>query len=88
MLTRICMSLLPSAKAPKWIYLSVPHMSGREIPYVMEAFNTNWLTCMGKNIDEAEALVHKRLGGHAVALASGTAGIHLDLRVLGVKAGV
>ena len=81
------MSLLPSAKAPKWIYLSVPHMSGREVPYVMEAFETNWLTCLGKNIDEAEALVRQRLGGHAVALTSGTAAIHLALRVLGVKAG-
>ena len=81
------MSLLPSAKAPKWIYLSVPHMSGREVPYVMEAFNTNWLTSIGKNIDEAEALVHQRLGGHAVAVTSGTAAIHLALRVFGVKAG-
>ncbi len=81
------MSLMPSARAPKLIYLSVPHMSGREIPYVMEAFNTNWLTCIGKNIDEAEALVRQRLGGHAVALTSGTAAIHLALRVLGVKDG-
>jgi pyridoxal phosphate-dependent aminotransferase EpsN len=81
------MSLLPSAKAPNWIYLSVPHMSGREVPYVMEAFNTNWLTSIGKNIDEAEALVRQRLGGHAVAVTSGTAAIHLALRVLGVKAG-
>ena len=53
----------------------------------MEAFNTNWLTCIGKNIDEAEALVRERLGGHAVALTSGTAGIHLALKVVGVKAG-
>jgi pyridoxal phosphate-dependent aminotransferase EpsN len=83
----IAMSLLPSDKAPKWIYLSVPHMSGREVPYVMEAFQTNWLTCIGKNIDEAERLVRERLGGHAVALASGTAGIHLALRVVGVKPG-
>lgn len=81
------MSLVPSARAPKLIYLSVPHMSGREIPYVMEAFNTNWLTCIGKNIDEAEALVRHRLGGYAVALTSGTAAIHLALRVLGVKPG-
>lgn len=83
----IVMSLVPSARAPKWIYLSVPHMSGREVPYVMEAFNTNWLTCIGKNIDEAEALVRQRLGGHAVALTSGTAAIHLGLKVLGVRAG-
>jgi pyridoxal phosphate-dependent aminotransferase EpsN len=81
------MSLLPSSKAPKWIYLSVPHMSGREVPYVMEAFDSNWLTCLGKNIDEAEALVRQRLGGHAVALTSGTAAIHLALRVMSVKAG-
>jgi pyridoxal phosphate-dependent aminotransferase EpsN len=81
------MSLVPSARAPKWIYLSVPHMGSQEIPYVMEAFHTNWLTCLGKNIDQAEALVRKRLGGHAVALGSGTSAIHLALRVLGVKAG-
>jgi pyridoxal phosphate-dependent aminotransferase EpsN len=81
------MSFVPSARAPKLIYLSVPHMSGRELPYVMEAFNTNWLTCIGKNIDEAEALVTRRLGGHAVAMTSGTAAIHLALKVLGVRAG-
>ena len=81
------MSLVPSARAPKWIYLSVPHMGSREVPYVMEAFASNWLTCLGKNIDEAEALVRKRLGGHAVAMTSGTAAIHLALRILGVKAG-
>jgi pyridoxal phosphate-dependent aminotransferase EpsN len=81
------MSLLPSARAPKLIYLSVPHMSGREVPYVMEAFETNWLTCIGKNIDEAEALVRQRLGGHAVALTSGTAAIHLALRLFGVQPG-
>jgi len=62
-------------------------MSGREVPYVLEAFETNWLTCIGKNIDEAEALVRNRLGGHAVALTSGTAAIHLALRGLGIKAG-
>jgi pyridoxal phosphate-dependent aminotransferase EpsN len=81
------MSFVPSARAPKLIYLSVPHMSGRELPYVMEAFNTNWLTCIGRNIDEAEALVTGRLGGHAVAMTSGTAAIHLALKVLGVRAG-
>lgn len=81
------MSLSPTARAPKLIYLSVPHMSGREMPYVQEAFATNWLTCIGKNIDESERLVRERLGGHAVALTSGTAAIHLALRVLGVKAG-
>ncbi len=81
------MSLLPSARAPKLIYLSVPHMSGRELPYVQEAFTTNWLTCIGKNIDEAEALVQNRLGGHAVALSSGTAAIHLALKILGIRAG-
>lgn len=81
------MSFTPSARAPKLIYLSVPHMSGREVPYVMEAFETNWLTCIGANIDRSEEAVRARLGGHAVALTSGTAAIHLALKVLGVKPG-
>lgn len=81
------MSFTPSARAPKLIYLSVPHMGGREVPYVMEAFESNWLTCIGANIDKAEELVRQRLGGHAVALTSGTAAIHLALKVLGVQPG-
>lgn len=81
------MSFTPSARAPKLIYLSVPHMGGREVPYVMEAFESNWLTCIGANIDKAEELVRQRLGGHAVALTSGTAAIHLALKVLGVRPG-
>lgn len=81
------MSLTPSARAPKLIYLSVPHMGGSEINYVNEAFETNWLTCIGKNIDQAEAQITARLGGHAVCLTSGTAAIHLALKILGVKSG-
>lgn len=71
------------------IYLSVPHMSGRELVYVNEAFASNWLSSVGPNLDRFEADVAARLGGgvHALAVSSGTAALHLVLRALGVGPG-
>lgn len=69
------------------IYLSVPHMTGHEQKYVREAFRTNWLSSLGPNVDLFEREMEDRLGGHCVALASGTAAIHLGLRLLGVESG-
>lgn len=69
------------------IHLSVPHMSGREDRYVREAFTTNWLTTVGPNVDALEAEIETRLGPPAAALSSGTAAIHLGLRLLGVGPG-
>src|SRR5512139_2408019 len=69
------------------VYLSVPHMGGSEDRYVREAFATNWLSTVGPNIDAFEAAFTARLGRPAVALASGTAAIHLGLRLLGVGPG-
>ncbi|MMZ55324.1 putative pyridoxal phosphate-dependent aminotransferase EpsN [compost metagenome] len=68
------------------IYLSSPHMGGFEQQYITEAFETNWIAPLGKNVDAFEAEVANYLGcGGAVALSSGTAAIHLSLILLGVE---
>lgn len=71
------------------IYLSVPHMGGRELDFVKEAFETNWLSSVGPNLDAFEADVSARLGHgrQALAVSSGTAAIHLILRWIGVSRG-
>jgi len=71
----------------KRILLSVPHMGGREQAYVHGAFSSNWLSSAGPNIAAFEHQFEQRLGVSTVAVASGTAAIHLGLRALGVKQG-
>ncbi|GAB4270333.1 MAG: aminotransferase class I/II-fold pyridoxal phosphate-dependent enzyme [Opitutales bacterium] len=77
----------PSERFPKYLYMSVPHMSGREMPYVQEAFESNWLSSVGPNLQALEAAFQDRFGAPCVALSSGTAAIHLGLRLLGVGPG-
>lgn len=72
----------------KKIYLASPHMSDEkyEEKYVKEAFDTNWLSTVGENINEFEKSVKEYLGVKAVvALGSGTSAIHLGLKALGVQ---
>jgi pyridoxal phosphate-dependent aminotransferase EpsN len=69
------------------IYLSAPHMAGNEALYVHAAFATNWLSTIGPNLTAFERAFEARIGLPAVALSSGTAAIHLGLRVLGVRPG-
>jgi pyridoxal phosphate-dependent aminotransferase EpsN len=69
------------------IYLSVPHMGASEERYVREAFASNWLSSVGPNVDEFEFAFSALVGRPAVALTSGTAALHLALRLLGVGAG-
>lgn len=71
------------------IYLSVPHMSGVELDYVRQAFESNWLSTVGPHLDAFEDELEAQLGGgvHAVAVSSGTAALHLALRAAGVGAG-
>jgi pyridoxal phosphate-dependent aminotransferase EpsN len=69
------------------VLLSVPHMSGSEEIYVHEAFATNWLSSVGPNLTAFEREFESYLGLPAVALSSGTAAIHLGLRLLGVGPG-
>ena len=74
------------------ILLSVPHMCGTEQGYANEAFRLNWVSTVGPNITAFEEAFSRRIGLHATALASaglssGTAAIHLGLRLLGVGPG-
>lgn len=70
------------------IYLSPPHLSGRELYYVKEAFDTNWIAPVGPNVDAFEKELASDVGaGDAIAVNSGTAAIHLALSLLGVKNG-
>ncbi len=71
----------------KRILLSIPHMGGREQTYVREAFTSNWLSTVGPHLTAFEQAVENRLGLPAVALSSGTAAIHLGLRLLDVGPG-
>ena len=66
------------------IHLSVPHMGGSEAEYVRQAFESNWLPTVGPHIGAFECEFGRRAGLPAAALASGTAAIHLGLRLLGV----
>lgn len=66
------------------ILLSVPHMGEREEVRVREAFRSNWLSTVGPNVTAFEEEMQSRLGLPAVALSSGTAAIHLGLRLLDV----
>ena len=60
-------------------------MSGREETYVRQAFSTNWLSTVGPNITSFEKEFEKRIGLPAAAVSSGTAAIHLGLKLLGVR---
>ncbi|HZJ84280.1 MAG TPA: DegT/DnrJ/EryC1/StrS family aminotransferase [Syntrophomonadaceae bacterium] len=74
----------------KRIYLSSPHMSdeGYEMEYIKEAFDTNWIAPLGINVNEFEKELANKVGiGHAAALSSGTAAIHLALKAAGVGQG-
>jgi len=70
------------------IYLSSPHMSGREMAYIDEAFDTNWIAPLGPNVNNFETDLVRYTGcGHVAALSSGTAAIHLAIILLGVGPG-
>ena len=71
----------------KRILLSLPHMSGAEQVYVGQAFASNWLSTVGPNISAFEEEFEDLLGLPAVALSSGTAAIHLGLKLLGIQDG-
>lgn len=71
----------------KRILLSVPHMGGTEETYIHQAFASNWLSTVGPNLTAFEQEFTARIGLPAVALGSGTAAIHLGLRLLGVGPG-
>lgn len=72
----------------KQIFLSPPHLSGEEQSFVADAFASNWIAPLGAHVDAFEQeLTAKIGGGGALALSSGTAAIHLAMRLLGIGAG-
>lgn len=70
------------------IWLSSPHLGEEETAFVEEAFRTNWIAPLGPHVDAFERELAVEVGvGHAAALSSGTAAIHLALQLLGVQPG-
>lgn len=73
----------------KRIYLCLAHMSGNEMKYIQEAFDTNWVVPLGPNVNGFEADLKAFAGGdkEVVALSAGTAAVHLALLACGVGPG-
>ena len=72
----------------KKIYLSSPTMHGEELRYMSQAYDTNWMSTVGENINEVERMAAEKVGcKYAVALSSGTAALHLCMKLAGIKSG-
>ncbi|MDO4608891.1 MAG: aminotransferase class I/II-fold pyridoxal phosphate-dependent enzyme [Clostridia bacterium] len=70
------------------IWLSSPTMHGEEIEYVTEAYKTNWMSTVGKNINEVERIICEKVGcKYAVGLACGTDSLHLAMKLAKIKPG-
>lgn len=77
-------------KMKQHIFLASPHMSkeGYEKEFIKEAFDTNWIAPLGKNVTEFEKEMSYKLGAKkAIALSAGTAAIHMALKSIGVTQG-
>ena len=72
----------------KKVWLSSPTMHGPELAYVTEAYETNWMSTVGANINEVERITCEKVGcGYAVALSAGTAALHMAVKLAGVRPG-
>ena len=70
------------------IWLSSPTMHGEELRYMAEAYETNWMSTVGANINEVERFACEKIGcKYAVALSAGTAALHMAVKLAGVKRG-
>lgn len=70
------------------VWLSSPTMHGEELDWMADAFNKNWMSTVGENINEIEKLMAAKIGcKYAVALSSGTASLHLAMKLAGIKRG-
>jgi pyridoxal phosphate-dependent aminotransferase EpsN len=77
-----------STQKPFEIYLSPPHMEGNELKYLNEAFESNWISSVGPHLDRFEKEFAAYVGAEAAcAVSSGTAALHLALRISGVGKG-
>ena len=80
--------VLERSELDEQILMSTPHLGSWEREFVEEAFRTNWIAPLGPNVDAFERELADYVGtGHAAALSSGTAAIHLALHILGVSPG-
>ena len=71
------------------VWLSSPTMHGEELEYMKKAYETNWMSTVGENINVVEKQVADKIGcKHAVGLSSGTAALHLCMKLAGIKAGM
>ena len=70
------------------VWLSSPTMHGEELQYIKEAYDTNWMSTVGENVNQVEKLIAEKIGcKHAVALSAGTASLHLAMKLAGIKPG-
>jgi dTDP-4-amino-4,6-dideoxygalactose transaminase len=84
----IPVDLVSSRELSQRVWLSSPHLGDEETIFVDEAFKTNWIAPLGPHVDAFEKELAAEVGiGHAAAVSSGTAAIHLGLLLLGVKPG-
>ena len=71
------------------VWLSSPTMHGEELDYMQQAYHTNWMSTVGANIDSIEQEIAGFIGvERAVGLATGTAALHLCVKLAGVGPGV
>ena len=69
----------------KRMWLSSPTMHGEELEYMTQAYKTNWMSTIGENINVIEPTVSQKIGcQYAVALACGTAALHLAIKLTGL----
>lgn len=75
-------------RSEKKIYLSSPTMHGEELDYMKEAYDTNWMSTVGGNINQIEKnICDKTESGYAVALSTGTAALHMSAKLAGISHG-
>ena len=71
----------------KKVWLATPTMHGEELKYMTEAYETNWMSTVGANINEVERLACDKVGcKYAVALSAGTAALHMTVKLAGMDA--
>lgn len=81
LLSQLCPTMKP-------ILLSTPHMGSHELAFVQEAFDTNWIAPVGPHVNAFEQEFSEVVGiGHAAAVSSGTAALHLALQLAGIESG-
>lgn len=75
-------------KFEKKVWLSSPTMHGDELKWMQDAFEKNWMTTAGENINVLEKIISEKVGvKYAVALSSGTAALHLSMKIAGINPG-